>query len=35
MHLFKLGVQHHLTDVYSLADLQSVGGDSMFTWEGA
>jgi len=33
MHLFKLGVQHHLTDVYSLADLQSVGGDSMFTLE--
>jgi hypothetical protein len=35
MHLFKLGVQHHLSDIYSASDLQSSGGDSIFTMTGA
>jgi hypothetical protein len=34
MHLFKLGAQHHLTEVYSMSDLASTGGDSIFTLGG-
>jgi hypothetical protein len=35
MHIFVLGAQHHLSDVYSLADLHTSGGDPIFTWNGA
>jgi hypothetical protein len=35
VHVFELGVQHHLNEVYSLSDLQSSGGDPIFTWNGA
>jgi hypothetical protein len=35
MHVFVLGVQHHLSDVYSPADLVTSGGDPIFTWSGA
>jgi hypothetical protein len=37
MHVFELGVQHHLSEVYSLSDLVTSGssGDPIFTWQGA
>jgi hypothetical protein len=35
VHVFELGVQHHLTEVYSVSDLVSSGGDPIFTWNGA
>jgi hypothetical protein len=34
MHVFELGVQHHLSEVYSASDLTSSGGDPLFTWNG-
>jgi Terminase large subunit, T4likevirus-type, N-terminal len=36
MHVFELGVQHHLSEVYSPSDLVTSGsGDgSFFTWQG-
>jgi hypothetical protein len=34
VHLYKLGVQHHLSEIYSPNDLQTTGGDPMFTWQG-
>jgi hypothetical protein len=35
MHVFVLGVQHHLSDIYSASDLVTSGGDPIFTWNGA
>jgi hypothetical protein len=35
MHLFKLGAQHHLSEVYTIDDLVTSSGDPIFTWNGA
>lgn len=35
VHVFELGVQHHLSEIYSVGDLATTGGDPLFTWQGA
>lgn len=32
--VFELGVQHHLSEVYSVGDLETTSGDPIFTWDG-
>jgi hypothetical protein len=34
VHVFELGVQHHLAEVYTPADFLQTGGDPIFTWNG-